>query len=116
MERFPAKRNSKLGIISFIFSILCLAASGLMFVFLISNGKISADAAFISFFISCISSIIAFLLGFAVFFQKKTKRIFGIIGFFLGLAEVTLTGLSIFLLLKLFENLGKALGSGFGKM
>jgi hypothetical protein len=116
MNTFSIKPFSKTGIFSFIFGILGIIASCLLILFLIVGGEWLIKAAFASFWVAIGSSIIAFVLGIAVFFQKKRKRIFGFVGFLIGLGEIILIGFSISLLLKFTEYLGKILGSGFGKM
>lgn len=116
MNQLPPKPFSKIGIISFFFSILSPIAFLSIFLLGVFGGKFGIDAAFISFWVSCGSAVSAFILGIAAFFQRRTKRIFGVLGFTFGLLEIIGIFLSVFVLIKFLEVLGKALGSGFGKM
>lgn len=116
MNQLPPKPYSKIGITSFICSILSPLAFLGIFLLMMFSGKFGINAAFFSFWVSCCSAILAFVLGITVFFQKKTKKIFGILGFTFGLLEIIGIALSVFIFNKFFEVLGKALGSGFGKM
>lgn len=116
MNRVLVKTHSKIGITSLFLSIFSIIGIIISLFALIIGGNFGINAAFTSFYIAVGSSIAAFLLGIATFFQRSTRRIFGMIGLSLSLLEILMIGISILLFINFLELLGKALGSGFGKM
>jgi hypothetical protein len=116
------KLHSRISVISFFCSILSIIAFAWIFLVLFlgnryeSKPELVVNAAIVCFGVMCGAAVLAVLLGAVALFQKQKKRIFGVLGFIFGLLEVTGISASIFLIIKFLEILGKALGSGFGKM
>lgn len=107
---------SRLGIFSFIFGLMPLVGVILIVMGAGTPGRtpfilVVSGGATILF-----SAVFAFALGLATLFQKRTARVFGVVGFAFGLFWI-LSIVSLFVLFSAFiDALGIALGSGFGKM